>query len=194
MHASVPALKDSGLSSLFFEMRPALLRFLSSRGASPDEAEDALQDVHLKLLGVASGPIAQPRAYLYKMVNNHFLVHRRTIGRRSRRENDWVAAHGSAGEMDNQPSVESELIARQQVEILQRVLDRLPERTRMIFRRFRIEGEQQRAIAAELGISISAVEKHLARAYKDISAARLRLDEETPNGRSLTDDRDRHAI
>jgi RNA polymerase sigma-70 factor (ECF subfamily) len=64
----------------------------------------------------------------------------------------------------------------------------------LIFRRFRIEGEQQRAIAAELGISISAVEKHLARAYKDISAARLRLDEETPSGRSLTDDRDRHAI
>ena len=194
MHASVPVLNDSGLGALFFEMRPALLRFLSSRGASLEEAEDALQDVHLKLLGEASGPIAQPRAYLYKMVNNHFLVHRRTIGRRSRREEDWIDAHGSGGEMDDQPSVETELVAKQQVEILQRVLDRMPDRTRMIFRRFRIEGEQQRAIAAELGISISAVEKHLARAYKDISAARLRLDEETPSGRSLTDDRDRHAI
>lgn len=194
MHASAPVLNDDGLSALFFEMRPALLRFLSSRGASLEEAEDALQDVHLKLLGERTGPIAQPRAYLYKMVNNHFLVHRRTIGRRSRREEDWINAHGSGGEMDDQPSVETELVARQQVEILQRVVDRMPDRTRMIFRRFRIEGEPQRVIAAELGISVSAVEKHLARAYQEISAAKLRLDEEMPSGRSLTEDRDRYAI
>jgi DNA-directed RNA polymerase specialized sigma24 family protein len=71
-------------------MRPALLRFLIGRGAAPDEAEDILQDVQVKLLGEAPGPVAQPRAYLYKMTNNHFLVHRRTIGRRARREEDWV--------------------------------------------------------------------------------------------------------
>lgn len=194
LHASVPVLNDGGLSSLFSEMRPALLRFLSSRGAAPDEAEDALQDVHLKLLGEAKGPIAQPRAYLYKMVNNHFLLHRRTLGRRSRREEDWVDAHGSGSEMDDQPSVETELVARQQVAILQRVLDAMPERTRTIFRRFRIENEPQRVIAADLEISISAVEKHLARAYKEISAAKLRLDEEMPDRRSLKGDRDRYAI
>lgn len=175
-------------------MRPALLRFLSSRGASPDEAEDALQDVHLKLLGEAKGPIAQPRAYLYKMVNNHFLLHRRTTGRRSRREEDWVDAHGSGSEMDDQPSVETELAARQQVAILQRVLDAMPERTRAIFRRFRIDNEPQRMIAQDLGISISAVEKHLARAYKDIAAARLRLNAEMPDRRSLKGDGDRYVI
>jgi RNA polymerase sigma factor (sigma-70 family) len=190
----VPVFEGSGLSSIFPEMRPALLRFLTSRGASPEEAEDILQDVQIKLLGETAGPIAQPRAYLYKMVNNHFLVHRRTAERRSRREEDWVDAHGSGGEIDDQPSIETELAARQQVAILQRVLDAMPERTRMIFRRFRIEGETQRVIAAELGISVSAIEKHLARAYKEISAAKLRLDEEAPDRRSLTDDRGRYVI
>ncbi|TGX55753.1 sigma-70 family RNA polymerase sigma factor [Sphingomonas gei] len=187
-------LSGGGLIPLFAELRPALSRFLQTRGASPDEAEDILQDVNIKLLADVSGPVAQPRAYLYKMTNNHFLLHRRTAGRRERREEDWVSAHGGDGEADDQPSVETELIAREQLAILQRVLDGLPERTRVIFRRFRIDGEPQRAVAEELGISVSAVEKHLARAYEAISVAKLRLDEDHSSRRSLTGERGRHAI
>lgn len=189
----MPVLSGSGLGSIFFEMRPALCRFLISRGASPDEAQDILQDVQVKLLGETTGPVAQARAYLYKMTNNHFLVHRRTMGRRARREEDWVDIHSSGSEMDDQPSIETELVAKQQVAILQRILDTMPERTRLIFRRFRIEGEQQSVIAADLGISVSAVEKHLARAYREISAARLRFDEEAPDRRSLKGGKDRYA-
>ncbi len=187
-------LNGGGLIPLFAELRPALARFLQARGASQDEAEDVLQDVNIKLLGERAGPIAQPRAYLYKMTNNHFLLHRRTAGRRERREADWVSAHGGSGEADDQPSIETELIAREQLAILQRLLDRLPERTRTIFRRFRIDAEPQRVIAGELGISVSAVEKHLARAYEAISAAKLRLNEDHPDRRSLTGNRGRHDI
>ena len=187
-------LNGGGLVPLFAELRPALARFLQTRGASPDEAEDILQDVNIKLLAERSGPVAQPRAYLYKMTNTHFLLQRRTAGRRERREEDWVSAHGGSGEADDQPSIETELIAREQLAILQRILDGLPERTRIIFRRFRIEGEPQRVIAGELGISVSAVEKHLARAYEAISAAKLRLDEDRPGRRNLTGERGRHAI
>jgi len=186
-------LNGGGLIPLFTELRPALSRFLQSRGASPDEAEDILQDVYIKLLAERPGPVAQPRAYLYKMANNHFLLHRRTAGRRERREEDWVGVHGGSGEVDDQPSVETELIAREQLAILQRILDGLPERTRAIFRRFRIDGEPQRVIAGELGISVSAVEKHLARAYQAIAAAKLRLNEDHPDRRSLTGERGRHA-
>ncbi|MGK6355741.1 RNA polymerase sigma factor [Sphingomonas sp. DT-207] len=187
-------LSGDGLIPLFTELRQALSRFLQSRGASADEAEDILQDVYIKLLDERSGPVAQPRAYLYKMANNHFLLHRRTAGRRERREEKWVSAHGGSGEVDDQPSIETTLIAREQLAILQRLLDGLPERTRIIFRRFRIDGEPQRMIASELGISVSAVEKHLARAYEAISAAKLRLDEDHPDRRSLTGERGRHAI
>ena len=186
-------LNGGGLVPLFAELRPALSRFLQTRGASPDEAEDILQDVSIKLLAERSGPVAQPRAYLYKMTNNHFLLHRRTAGRRERREEDWVSAHGGGGEADDQPSIETELIAREQLAILQRLLDGLPERTRTIFRRFRIDGEPQRVIAGELGISVSAVEKHLARAYEAISAAKLRWNEDHSGRRSLTGERGRHA-
>ncbi|HEX7858553.1 MAG TPA: RNA polymerase sigma factor [Sphingobium sp.] len=159
------------------DLRPALQRYLLVRGATADEAEDILQDVSLKLSSEATGPVEQPRAYLYRMANNHFLLHRRTIGRRVQREEDWAGAHsGDPPDVDEGPSAEARLIAREQLAILQRVLDALPERTRTIFRRFRLDGQPQRQIAADLGISVSAVEKHLTRAYEKISTARLRLD------------------
>jgi RNA polymerase sigma-70 factor (ECF subfamily) len=170
-------MSNSGLLGAFIECRPALLRYLRLRGATADEAQDILQEVHLKLWAERIGLVDQPRAYLYKMTNNHFLLHRRTADRRARREGDWLAVHsGEQPEIDERPSAEARLIARQQLAILQQVLDALPERTRIVFRRFRLDGEPQRQIAADMGISVSAIEKHLTRAYEAIAVAKLRMD------------------
>jgi RNA polymerase sigma-70 factor (ECF subfamily) len=183
-----------GLLGILVELRPALLRYVMLRGASGDEAEDILQEVYLKLSTSDLGPVAEPRAYLYRMTNNHFLGHRRQAGRRARREEDWVAAEGGEDrEVDEQPSAETRLIAREQLAILQGVVDRLPDRTRVIFRRFRIEGDPQRQIAADLGISVSAVEKHLTRAYEAIAAAKLRLDGDRWHPRRLGNEGGRHG-
>ena len=183
-----------GRPGTFAESRPALLRFLTLRGASREDAEDILQEVYVRLLAGGIGPVAEPRAYLYRMTNNHFLGSRRTDDRRTRREESWVDVNGgNDGEIDARPSIEAELIAREQLMILQGVLDGLPERTRTIFRRFRIDGEPQRRIADDLTISVSAVEKHLARAYAAISTARLRLDGDHRDLWSLSDGRRRHG-
>jgi RNA polymerase sigma-70 factor (ECF subfamily) len=170
-------MSTSGLLAAFVECRSALLRYLTLRGATAEEAEDILQEVHLKLWAEKIGSVDQPRAYLYKMTNNHFLLHRRTADRRTRREGDWMHVRGGEqAEIAEQPTAEAGLIAREQLAILQRVFDELPERTRTIFRRFRLDGEPQRQIAADLGISVSAIEKHLTRAYEAVAAAKLRLD------------------
>jgi RNA polymerase sigma factor (sigma-70 family) len=172
-------MSNRGLIGAFTEHRPALLRYLHVRGATNEEAQDILQEVHMKLWSEQIGPVEQVRAYLYKMTHNHFLLHRRATSRRNRREEDWLVAHvGTQPELAEQPSDEAALIAREQLAILQRVLDALPDRTRTVFLRFRVDGEAQREIAADLGISVSAIEKHLIRAYQAIAAARLLLDEE----------------
>jgi RNA polymerase sigma-70 factor (ECF subfamily) len=186
-------MSGNGLLKIFLDTRPALHHYLLLRGAKSDEAEDILQDISIKLSTEAFGVIANPRAYLYKMASNYFLLRRRTEQRRVRREEDWVDTHGGESRnVDQRPSAETDLIAREQLAILQRVVDRLPERTRTIFRRFRIDGEPQRRIAEDLGISVSAVEKHLTRAYEEIATIRRRLDEDCTPSRYLKHERGRH--
>lgn len=188
-------MSTSGLIQTFMQIRSALQRFLIARGASPAEAEDILQEVSLRLSTDKVGPVAEPRAYLYKMASNQFLLHRRTEQRRIRREEDWVDSNGGeAREVDPDPSAEDRLIHREQLAILRAALAGLPERTRSIFMRFRVEAEPQKQIAQSLGISVSAVEKHLTRAYGAIAATKLLLDGDYALPRHLrqTGGRDEH--
>jgi RNA polymerase sigma-70 factor (ECF subfamily) len=59
--------------------------------------------------------------------------------------------------------------ARQDLAAATKVLLGLPERTRTIFILRRLEGRKFHEIAAHLGISVSAVEKHMVRAVHQLS-------------------------
>ena len=172
-----PDIAISGLQGAVLHYRPELLRFLAARRATADEAEDILQDLYVKVRGLQGGPVAEPRAYLYRMTANLLLDRRRTAARRTVRERHWTDAQlGSEQELDERPTAEQELAAREELAIVSRAIGDLPERTRDILRRYRIDGDGQREIAAALGISLSAVEKHLQRAYRVVVEARARLD------------------
>lgn len=158
------------LRSLFMECRPALLRFLRARGAAAEEAEDLIQDLYLKLDSQPIGAVAEPRAYLYRMADNLMLDRRRASQRRDRREEAWSDIDGAGA----RPATDDALISQEQLRLVTAALATLPERTVEIFRRFRIEGERQKAIAANFDISVSAVEKHLQRAYEVVLAFKVR--------------------
>jgi RNA polymerase sigma-70 factor (ECF subfamily) len=55
-------------------------------------------------------------------------------------------------------------MARERLETVKFVLGQMPERTREVFLMHRLDGMKYREIAATFGISVSAVEKHIARA------------------------------
>lgn len=154
-----------GLEAVFLNSRATLLRFLAARGAG-DDAEDLLQELWMKASSAQTGPIANPLAYLYRMADNLMLDRRREAQRRIRRDDAWNdASSGSAG-ISEQPSAERVLIARERMRIVDQALDALGERSAAIFRSHRIEGVPQRDIAERMGISLSAVEKHLQKAYR----------------------------
>ena len=161
---------QSGMAALFVQNRPVLLRFLVRRTGSEAEAEDALQELWVKLQEKPpSGPIADPLAYLFRMAENAARDLRRSEMRRHAREGNWAEQQG-AGETGGgvEPSPEESAIGREQLRAVQRRLMRLPERTRRIFAAFRLEGQPQKDIAGEHGISLSAVQKHLQRAYRAV--------------------------
>jgi RNA polymerase sigma factor (sigma-70 family) len=158
-------MSDNGLKACFLNERPSLLRFLRARLSNPDEAEDVLQDVWLKLEEKASGPVAQPGAYLFRMANNVATDRHRSAIQRARREEDWGGVNPPSTAT---PSVEWAMIQSERLAIIDARIDALPERTRQIFRLYRYDGVARRAIAETLGVSISAIEKHLGRAYRAI--------------------------
>lgn len=152
------------------------MRFLISRGASPEESEDLAQDLFIKAGLLEERPIGEPSAYLYKMADNLFLDRRRSTLRRQRREEDWADQSGNVDSAIRPFDTEDWLSARRQLAVLEEALSSLPDRTAQIFRRFRIDGERQKAIAADLGITVSAVEKHLQRAYDVVLTAKARIE------------------
>ena len=171
-----PDIASGGLQAAALAYRAELMRFLGARGASADEAEDILQDLYVKLCTLRIAPVAEPRAYLYRMTANLLFDRRRTAARRSARERLWAEAGPALEEqIDEQPTVEQEMGAREELAIVSRALAALPERTGEILRRYRVDGESQKEIAAQLGISLSAVEKHLQRAYRVVVEAQTKL-------------------
>lgn len=160
-----------GLEAVFLANRPMLLRFLRARGAG-DAAEDLLQEVWLKASAAAGGPIADPLAYLFKTANNLLLDRRRSELRSQKRDHEW----SETAQAQSEPSPEQSLAAQRDLALVEAELRALGERTDHVFRRYRVEGMSQREIAGELRISLSAVEKHLQKAYRALIDLRRRLD------------------
>jgi len=172
----VPA--DAGLRQLCLALRPELRRFLLARRVGEADADDLLQDLFLRVETSVTGPVRFPRAYLYQMLNNMAHTRRRTEARQQARDADWLdAPAGAETELaDLAPDPETALLARDHLSRVEARLDRLPERTAHVFRQYRIEGVSQKEIARDLAISLSAVEKHLQRAYHAVLEIRSRLD------------------
>ncbi len=173
----------SGLATVFMANRDTLHRFLRARLGGTGDPEDVLQDLWVKLETLDPGPVAEPLAYIYRMAENLVLDRRRSAVRRTNRETEWTNGQIDgvlAMAVDNQPDAERYLLARDHLRRVDAALDDLPERTAFVFRAVRIDGVPQKEIAASIGITLSAVEKHLQRAYRAVLEFQRNLDAENP--------------
>jgi RNA polymerase sigma-70 factor (ECF subfamily) len=169
--------RAAGLEQVYLINRDRLLRFLRARGAG-DDADDLLQELWLKASSGVSGPVRDPLPYLFRVANNLMLDRRRRLLRQARRDHAWADLDAAPREQASElPSNERAAIARTELAAAEQALAEVGERTDSIFRRFRLDGANQREIAAEQGISLSAVEKHLQKAYRALIDLRRRLDE-----------------
>jgi RNA polymerase sigma-70 factor (ECF subfamily) len=159
---------ESGLKAVFLEERPMLMRLLIARLSSREEAEDALQDMWIKLDQLAAKPVAQPAAYLYRMATNLAADRRISAARGGARDTAWLDIQPVA---DDLPDIERTLIARERLAQIEAALAAMPERMASAFRMFRIDEIPQKHISEHLGISVSGVEKLLQRAYRQIHDA-----------------------
>ena len=156
-----------GLEAVLIAERDTLLRFLRARGAG-DAAEDILQDLWLRLSSAQTGPINDPRGYLYRAANNVMHDRFRSAQRHRKRDGEWMSVHGGDTAASDTPLPDRRLIARAMLDRAEAALRDEGERVLEIFRLFRIEEMGQRAIAQHLGLSLSTVEKDLQKAYRTL--------------------------
>ena len=138
-----------------------LRRLLKSRGRSPDDIDDLMQEAFLRLQVYCRDHVVQhAEAFLVRTVLNLSAEQ----GRRARRANVSPAADDLLNIIDPAPSADEVLAGQQRLQRLMLGLQRLPPRSREVFLLHRSEGLSYLQIAAQLGISVSMVEKHVARA------------------------------
>jgi RNA polymerase sigma factor (sigma-70 family) len=147
------------VEALVREHHSSLLRYFMKRGVREGDAEDAVQEVFVRLSrrqGLSE--IERIDGYLFETAANVAIDMQRH--NRVRHYQSHVAyddsQHGKPG-----CSCEAVFEGQEAIERLLLGLRELPDRTRTIFILARLEDMKQSEIAQRLGISVSAVEKQL---------------------------------
>ncbi|MHB8283331.1 MAG: RNA polymerase sigma factor [Caulobacteraceae bacterium] len=152
-----------------------VLRKLDKLSGSRPASEDALQDAFVKLDGYRrEHAVAHPKAFLVRVAINLALNERRRMSRRDHGDLSTRTEFLS----DDQPLQDEVLAARERLHVVSTALMTLPARTREVFLMHRLEALRYKEIAERLAISVSAVEKHIARATLRLTDAMHRYEEE----------------
>lgn len=172
VHISKDSRKDA-ITRLSAEFRPSLLRYFSRRVKETHEIEDLVQEVFYRLVRrTAAGDIEVARAYIFETASSVL--------------NDWLrkrqVRHADKHDEFTENSLDDEVFSPERVLVSKgrlaeatAIIMKMPERTRTIFVLRRLEGLKYKDIATRLGLSVSAVEKHMRKAVEFLTD---RLDRE----------------
>jgi RNA polymerase sigma-70 factor (ECF subfamily) len=148
-------------TSMVAQMRPALVKYFRRKTGSAVEAEDLTQDVLIRALShVQWTTPGALEGYVFRIAVNCW----RDRGRRLKTRGPTMAfdeANLEAAGVDNPP--ECVLIEEEELNQLLRALEQLTARTRTVVMLIKFEQMRIASVAQVLGISVSAVNKHLAR-------------------------------
>jgi RNA polymerase sigma factor (sigma-70 family) len=150
-------------------LRRALARYFGQRLRNAPDVDDLVQEVFARVVARDSTtPIGHIGKYLHQTAASVLADYAR---RRSARRSDSHVPFDPDrhAEIDFDP--ERIVSGRQEVATATAALLSLPERTRTIFILRRLDGVPAREVAGQLGISVSAVEKHMVRAVRHLSSA-----------------------
>jgi RNA polymerase sigma factor (sigma-70 family) len=152
---------------------PRLRKMLRRRGRSPEEADDVIQELFVRvMLYCKQGhEVQDPERFLKRATLN-------LSAKAYRREHRELYVNEPVEDLalaDRRFSPEENAIADECLERLQRSLDALEPRTRDVYYLHRIHGRSYEQIAAHFKISVSAIEKHIARATLALTTEMLKL-------------------
>jgi len=169
--AGLNDIPPSALVRVYLEKRQDLARYFSMRLGSEAAAEDVVQDIYVRIVTAEIGQVDNPAAYLYRLGSNLMLDRLKQQRRAEARDDAWHSGQyrRSGGEdLANTPSAEDAAASRQRILRLSAAIEELPPQRRRAFELHKLEGRSHAETAAAMGISRSAVEKHISAALKHL--------------------------
>lgn len=148
-------------NAVFSRVRSALMR----RGRSSHDAEDLVQEAWVRLACYErEHEVEEPEAFLMRTALNLSIdAHRSRVSRGQEVLIEDVVI------IDVAPTAEAVLLAKERMERLSYWLSRLSPKTRDIFLAHRLDDMTYREIAQRHGLSVSAVEGHIAKATMQLA-------------------------
>lgn len=164
---------DAGWHEFVCAYEPALMGFFLKRVHDHCAAGDLVQEVFYRLLRRKSGTqITDMRGYVFEVARNVLKDKaRRDAARRTGRHVRFDPDHHGGSDF----CPERVFIGKQSLVRIIEAVESLPQRTQDVFVLRAFENMKYREIAATMGLSIRAVEKHMAKALAHVGKA---LDEQ----------------
>jgi len=157
---------EQAFAELFHLHRNRLFTFLMRLTGAPEQTEDVIQDIFLKLWVHKDQlpAIEQFSSYLFRMAQNQVL----TSFRRTAKETQILAQLKRDVLGTNQAIGQENLELTEVKKLLDAAISQLPNQQKLIFRLSRETGLKQEEIAEQLHISPHTVRNHMALALKAI--------------------------
>jgi len=160
--------RTAAVDELVAPLLPAVRRFLMKR-ARPEDVDDLMQDVAIRMhVREGDREIANMEGYVFQVAQS-------VLTDRARRDKVRQRGQHVTLEENDHPvegrSPERVLLGKERWSRLIAAVGELPERTRQAFVLHRFEEMSYAAIARHMGISVSAVEKHIMKAIRALAAA-----------------------
>lgn len=155
-------------SALYRTTIAPLRRYLARLLGNTAEAQDIAHDAYLRVYPtITKGPTEKPEALLYTTARRLAInrLKRRSIAPFSREAPNTDNAAATT------PGVAQQVMARQELRLLETAIAGLPEGCRAVLLLRKVELLSHREIADRLGIAVSTVEKQHARALRLLRAA-----------------------
>jgi RNA polymerase sigma-70 factor (ECF subfamily) len=152
------------LSALLDRYWRQLVTFAADKLGSLDAAEDAVQEVFVRVWNHRTQlrPYSSPRAYLYRVLRNLIA----DDFRRRRLREGWGAGHQAEERETATPAAILE--ANQLATAANRAIAALPERRRDVFILAHLHGLSYRDVAEALGITRRTVANHMTLALREL--------------------------
>lgn len=163
-----PEPPQSDFARLYQATLAPLRRYLTRFLGDSAEAQDVAHDAYLRVYPTEGKPKAEnPQALLYTTARNL------AINRLRRRNGAPVHADGTdiGAAASSTPGVVQQVIARQELQLLESAINELPPGCRTVLLLRKVELLSHQEIADRLGIAISTVEKQHARALRLLRSA-----------------------